>query len=295
MPTNEQRRAAAKRKLERQVERRAQKARRRKQLTIAGSIAGVIVVVGAVVGVALLTNGDDSSENTAASASATAENGEFVSENTPGELPEPKAKPDTVNCEYPASAQPAAKPNNPPRTDGIQTSGDDATVSLSVATSQGDLGLTLDNAHAPCTVNSFVSLAGQGYFDGTSCHRMTNSESLRVLQCGDPTATGTGGPGYEFSNEYPTDQYSEQDPGMSSPVPYQRGVLAMANAGPDTNGSQFFIVYGDSQLPPAYTIFGTVDESGMATLDKIAAGGVEGGGQDGKPALPVTLTSVQID
>ncbi|WP_068270414.1 peptidylprolyl isomerase [Aldersonia kunmingensis] len=293
MPTNEQRRAAAKRKLERQVERREQKARRRKQMTIAGSIVGVIVVVAAVVGVYFLTNDDNDTSTTAAD--STSANDEFVSENAPGQLPEPKAKPETVSCEYPASAQPASKPNNPPRADGIQTGGDNATASVSVTTNQGNLGLTLDNAHAPCTVNSFISLASQGYFDGTTCHRMTSSDSLKVLQCGDPTSTGTGGPGYQYANEYPTDQYAEGDPGVEAPVPYQRGVLAMANAGPGTNGSQFFIVYGDSQLPPQYTIFGTVDETGLATLDKIAAAGIEGGGQDGPPAQPVQLTSVQLD
>ena len=183
----------------------------------------------------------------------------------------------------------------PPRTEGIPTADGNETVSVSMQTNQGPIGLTLDNAHAPCTVNSFVSLASQGFFDNTECHRMTSADSLRVLQCGDPTATGTGGPGYQFANEYPTDQYAADDPGVQVPVPYARGVIAMANAGPDTNGSQFFLVYGDSQLPPMYTIFGTIDETGLATLDTIAAGGIAGGGQDGAPAQPVQITSVQLD
>ena len=76
---------------------------------------------------------------------------------------------------------------------------------------------------------------------------------------------------------------------------YPRGTLAMANAGPGTNGSQFFLVYKDSQLPPGYTVFGTIDDTGLATLDKIAAAGVEGGGQDGKPATPVTVKSIGLD
>ena len=106
---------------------------------------------------------------------------------------------------------------------------------------------------------------------------------------------GTGGPGYEFANEYPTNQYQPDDPQLQKPVMYPRGTLAMANAGPGTNGSQFFLVYKDSQLPPNYTVFGTIDETGLATLDKIAAGGVAGGGQDGKPQLDVQVKSIVLD
>ena len=120
-------------------------------------------------------------------------------------------------------------------------------------------------------MNNFVSLAQQGYFDGTPCHRLTTSPTLGVLQCGDPTGAGTGGPGYRFPNEYPTNQYRLTDPALEPPVVYPRGTLAMANAGPGTNGSQFFLVYQDSQLPPTYTVFGTVDETGLAAVDKIAA------------------------
>ena len=101
-----------------------------------------------------------------------------------------------------------------------------------MATNQGNIGLQLDNAKAPCTVNSFASLAQQGYFNDTPCHRLTTSEGLSVLQCGDPTGKGTGGPGYEFANEYPTDQYQPDDPALQKPVIYPRGTLAMANAGP---------------------------------------------------------------
>ena len=148
-----------------------------------------------------------------------------------------------------------------------------------MATNQGNLGLQLDNGKAPCTVNSFASLAQQGFFNDTPCHRLTTSESLAVLQCGDPTGAGTGGPGYQFANEYPTDQFQPDDPKLQEPVVYPRGTLAMANAGPGTNGSQFFLVYKDSQLPPNYTVFGTIDQTGLATLDKIAAAGTADGGR----------------
>jgi peptidyl-prolyl cis-trans isomerase B (cyclophilin B) len=153
----------------------------------------------------------------------------------------------------------------------------------------------LDNAKTPCTVNSFASLAQKGFFDNTPCHRLTTSPSLSVLQCGDPTGQGTGGPGYQFANEYPTDQYPQGDPALQQPVVYPRGTLAMANAGPGTNGSQFFLVYKDSQLPPNYTAFGTIDATGLATLDKIAAAGVAGGGQDGKPTTGVQVKSILLD
>jgi peptidyl-prolyl cis-trans isomerase B (cyclophilin B) len=290
VPSNEQRRAAAKRKLERQLANRADRTRRRKQLTIAGSVLGVVVAVAAVTGVYFLTRGDDSANNASpptkdASLSAAAP-------------PVAQAKPATVNCTYRDGKRPADKPVNKPRTDGIQTGGANAKLSISMDTSQGPIGLTLNNAESPCTVNSFASLTGQGYFDGTSCHRMTAGDGLKVLQCGDPTGTGMGGPGYEFDNEYPTDQYAPGDPAAEQqPVAYKRGVLAMANAGPGTNGSQFFIVYGDSELPPQYTIFGTVDKDGLATLDKIAKGGQDNsnGPGDGKPTLPVTVASMRID
>lgn len=110
-----------------------------------------------------------------------------------------------------------------------------------------------------------------------------------------PAGDGTGGPGYEFDNEYPTDQYSLGDPAAQQPVTYPRGTVAMANAGPGTNGSQFFLVYKDSMLPPQYTVFGTIQNDGLATLDKIAAAGVQGGGDDGPPATKVTVKSVRAD
>ncbi|MBF6266599.1 peptidylprolyl isomerase [Nocardia farcinica] len=290
MPSNEQRRAAAKRKLERQLANRAERARKRKRLTIAGSVLGVVVVAAAATGVYLLTKGEEpdtaaASETPDASLSAAA---------PPAATP----KPELVNCTYTDSPEPAAKPvQKPTKTEGIPTTGGDATVSVSVETNQGPLGLTLNNAESPCTVNSFVSLATQGFFDGTDCHRMTADATLKVLQCGDPTGTGKGGPGYVFGNEYPTDQYAEGDPMAMEAIAYQRGTLAMANAGPGTNGSQFFLVYGDSQLPPQYTIFGTVDENSMATLDKIAALGQDdsNGPGDGKPTSPVTIQSVRLD
>ncbi len=291
MPTNEQRRATAKRKLERQLERRAEKARKRRLYTIIGSVAAAIVVIAAVVATVVITK-DDSDGQTAAATETSSPTSAAPSE--PGSLPAFAAPAGLgENCEYPASAEKASKQVNPPRTGKVPT--DPAEISASMSTDQGNIGLLLDNGKAPCTVNSFASLAQQGYFDNTPCHRLTTADSLKVLQCGDPTGKGTGTPGYSFANEYPTNQYQPDDPKLQEPVTYPRGTLAMANAGPNTNGSQFFLVYQDSKLPPNYTVFGRVDDTGLATLDKIAQGGVEGGGQDGAPATPVTVKSILLD
>ena len=198
-----------------------------------------------------------------------------------------------ANCTYPATVTPADKAVKPPRSGKVPTV--PATVNATMTTNAGTIGLILDNAKAPCTVNSFVSLAQQGYFDGTPCHRLTASAALAVLQCGDPTGTGQGGPGYRFANEYPTNQYRPFDPALQQAIEYPRGTLAMANAGPDSNGSQFFIVYRDSLLPPTYTVFGRVDETGLATVDAIAGEGIVGDPEDGRPKNKVVVSSVRLD
>ncbi|MBX7453473.1 peptidylprolyl isomerase [Mycolicibacterium sp. 3033] len=298
MPTNEQRRATAKRKLERQLERRAEKDRKRRLYTIIGSAAAAVVVIAAIVATVVLTN-RDSGTPTASTPSSTSTSDSA----SPLDAPEP-GKPGALpafvapeglgsNCQYPKSAEAASKPVEPPRSGKVPT--DPAEVSASMETNQGNIGLQLDNAKSPCTVNSFASLANKGFFDNTPCHRLTTSEGLAVLQCGDPTGQGTGGPGYQFANEYPTDQYQPDDPKLQQPVLYPRGTLAMANAGPGTNGSQFFLVYKDSTLPPNYTVFGTIDQTGLATLDKIAAAGTKDGGEDGAPKNDVIIKKLQLD
>ncbi|AEV75932.1 peptidyl-prolyl cis-trans isomerase (rotamase) - cyclophilin family [Mycolicibacterium rhodesiae NBB3] len=290
MPTNEQRRATAKRKLDRQLERRAAKERKRRLFTIIGSVVGVVVVAAAVATTVILTRDDSDNQNTAATSTpptsaAPAGDGALPAFVAPAGLGD--------NCQYPATPDKASKPVKPPRAGKVPT--EPAQVSASMETNQGDIGLMLDNGKSPCTVNSFASLANQGFFKDTTCHRLTTSDSLSVLQCGDPTAQGTGGPGYQFANEYPTNQYQPDDPKLQEPVLYPRGTLAMANAGPGTNGSQFFLVYKDSQLPPNYTVFGTIDETGLATLDKIAAAGTTDGAPDGKPKSDVKITSLMLD
>jgi len=161
------------------------------------------------------------------------------------------------------------------------------TASVTLQTGDGPIGLTLDKALAPCTVDSFVSLATQGYFDNTTCHRITTAPGLQVLQCGDPTGAGTGGPGYTIPDE------------VFPELKYGRGILAMANTGqPNTGGSQFFMIYGDGELPPQYTAFGSITPDGLQVLDTIAKRGSDGslepspGG--GKPVQPVTIEKAVV-
>jgi peptidyl-prolyl cis-trans isomerase B (cyclophilin B) len=289
VPTNKQRRDTAKRKLERQLERRTQQARRRRILTVAGAIVAAVVLVGAGITGVVVTKRHSGGSTASPTTSTEADSSEAS-----GDLPPFHAAADLgADCEYPPSANPASKPAEAPRSGKVPT--DPGEVSVSMVTDQGPIGLILDNAKSPCTVNSFVSLAHKDFFNDTQCHRLTTAATLGVLQCGDPAGDGTGGPGYQFANEYPTDQYAPSDPALQEPVRYPRGTLAMANSGPDTNGSQFFLVYKDSQLPPGYTVFGKIQDDGLATLDKIAKAGVKGGGEDGPPATAVTITSVRVD
>lgn len=178
--------------------------------------------------------------------------------------------------------------------------------------------MELDRAASPCTVNAIEYLAEEGFYNDTVCHRLTTGDGLKVLQCGDRAGTGAGGPGFQFANELPTDQALEgidlSEAGIpegaseeemmqaktmmlqqnSQPQRYDRGTIAMANAGVDTNGSQFFLNYGDSVLPPLYTYFGHIDDEGLSTLDKIAEAGVEGGEQDGAPADEVRIKKATV-
>ncbi|WP_281284296.1 peptidylprolyl isomerase [Nocardioides litoris] len=189
--------------------------------------------------------------------------------------PQP-ANPDGAPCQYSASGE-SAKAVDPP----AATAAYAGTVQVTLETSAGDLDATLDASKAPCTVNSFTSLASQGYYDETPCHRLT-TEGIYVLQCGDPTGTGSGGPGYAYPDE------------LSGAETYPAGTLAMANAGPDTNGSQFFVVYAETQLPPSYTVFGTIDEASVQVVTDIADKGTADGTGDGAPADPVTLDFVEV-
>ena len=188
------------------------------------------------------------------------------------------ASPGSVNCTYVAASTPA-KTVDPPSGTNVPATG---SVAVVITTNEGPIMITMDRSKTPCTINSFLSLAQQKYFDATSCHRLVNS-GLYLLQCGDPSGTGSGGPGYTFRDEtYATDTFPA-------------GTVAMANAGTNTNGSQFFLVYADTGLPPKYTVFGHMDAAGIAVVTKIAADGQDGsnsagGGKPNNPAKILTVT-----
>lgn len=188
-----------------------------------------------------------------------------------------------VSCE-----EPPAVPGDVP-TFGAQDlppAEDLGTLTATLQTTCGPVEIELTGSAAPQTVSSFVFLAEQGYWNDSPCHRVT-TDGIYVLQCGDPTGTGRGGPGYTFGIE------SAPDTGF-----YPRGTIAMARAqAPDSNGGQFFIVHGDTMLPVeggGYTIFGRVTE-GMDIIDQVAQAGVDGGGADGIPAQPISITEVEVE
>ena len=153
------------------------------------------------------------------------------------------------------------------------------TYTAMIVTTNGTFAINLLAAEAPIAVNNFVCLARAGFYDGVVFHRIV---ARFVIQGGDPQGTGSGGPGYRFDDEPVTRAYT-------------KGTVAMANAGPDTNGSQFFVCLADVGLPPDYTIFGEVT-SGIETVDAIAAVETEmgGDGQMSSPLDPVTMESVTI-
>jgi peptidyl-prolyl cis-trans isomerase B (cyclophilin B) len=197
-------------------------------------------------------------------------------------------------CAYHATEASAAKKVNRPPSDPPA----DNPTTLTISTSAGEIPVTLEPDQAPCAVNSLVSLAKQGYFDDTRCHRVT-TQGYFVLQCGDPTGTGRGGPGYTFADELVDNDPRLQpcgNEGGQDYCTYNAGAVAMANAGPNTNGSQFFLVYGNSKFPPDYTVLGHMDAAGLKVVKEIAAKGigVQGlGPGDGQPKVPVTITSVK--
>ncbi|MDH6625902.1 peptidyl-prolyl cis-trans isomerase B (cyclophilin B) [Streptomyces sp. LBL] len=251
MVTQEQRkRQLAREKFLRQQERRtAARRKARMRNSVIASVLGVILVGS----LALYTTGvlkDDDKTNAS-------------SETTPSAGPQPSKAPDP--CEKPASGK--VKTATWKKEPAV-TVDKSAKYTMKLATTCGDIDLALNASAAPHTVNSFDFLADKGYFDHTKCHRLT-TEGIYVLQCGDPTGSGSGGPGYTIPDE------NLKDKSLKNNI-YPAGTVAMANTGKaHTGGSQFFLVYQDSQLPPSYTPFGTVSASGMKVLKKIAAAGAQ--------------------
>ncbi|QIK73331.1 peptidylprolyl isomerase [Propioniciclava coleopterorum] len=185
----------------------------------------------------------------------------------------------TVTCDYRPGGTPA-KPVDPPAWQDVPASGTEpVTFDLGDVKLQGEL----DRGVAPCTVNSFASLVTQGFYTGSECHRLSTS-GIFILQCGDPTGTGSGTPGYVFDDEVTPD------------TTYPAGTIAMANMGRNTNGSQFFFVYADTPLPPNYTVFGHLDQAATEAVAERAFQGHDASNRDGtgRPLVPTVLRSVTL-
>lgn len=196
---------------------------------------------------------------------------------TPSPPPSAPATAEPAGCTY-VLAGPPVRPVLPPGAEPL----DEPAVEVLLRTSVGDIDLVLDAEAAPCAVHSLTHLAAAGFYDGTPCHRLVD-RGIFALQCGDPTGTGRGGPGYRFAEE-----------GLEA-ASYPRGTVAMVNSGPGTTGSQFFLVHRDSPLPAQYSPVGTIGAGGLAVLDTVAAAGAGPVDANGgtPPLLPVTLLDVE--
>lgn len=239
-----------------QARQSAARARRQRQRVIAASLVGALVIGTGVVAAVVLTR-DETAPQTAATASGTP---------------------------TPAPTYPAREGNGGAVPDPAAAEG--RTWTGTIATSAGPVEVELDGAAAPQAVANFVTLAGEGYFDGTLCHRLVPS-GIFVLQCGDPTATGTGGPGYSWG---PVENAPADDV-------YPAGTIAMARIGGDAQsmGSQFFLVYEDSTIPSdaagGYTVFGRIT-SGLDVVQAIADAGTQPGTE--RPVQDVIIEGVEI-
>jgi cyclophilin family peptidyl-prolyl cis-trans isomerase len=276
-------------KMNREMGRQAQEtaAKRQKTTKTTIRIVGAIVIILALFfGIAFLTNDDEESTDTAAPVSTAVD--AYASTTVAGDatntVPGDTATPldfvyGTTEC---------------PPVEGAATQTQDfgdsfalcidptKTYTAVVTTNMGTYSAVLDAAKAPGTVNNFVSLARNKYFDGTTCHRAIPGF---MIQCGDPTATGNGGPGYKFADELPASGE------------YKIGSLAMANSGPNTNGSQFFVISGDQgvSLPPSYTLFGQVTEGLDSTVAALDAAGNDDPSSNGVPPLKeIKIESITI-
>ncbi len=264
MASNKRARQLARERYERRMAKVEQaRARRRRRNQVIAVVVAVLLVGGGATALAT-TLGGDGKPAAAASPSPSA---------SPSRAPQP--------CAYTKEGTPAKAVPLPT----FDFKAARTPYSATLKTNLGDITFDALTAPAPCATYSFQYLAAHKFFDSTPCHRLlTGADS--VLQCGDPTGTGTGGPGYRF----PDENLPTTGPGDSSTVTYDTGTVAMANSGPDTNGSQFFLVFGPSPFPPAYTPFGKIT-AGLDVLKKIAQGGVVG--QD-TPKTKVNIESVTI-
>ena len=197
---------------------------------------------------------------------------------TPVSNAAPNKSLDKIKCKITKAKGHTAKNIEPP-----EIKGPFKNKTFTFTTNCGDVVVEADGKSAPITVTALSALAAGGFFDKTLCHRLT-TENIFVLQCGDPTATGLGGPNFTYRDEnLPTAEENN----------YPAGVVAMHNSGQDSNGSQFFIFYADSSLPPSYTIWGKVTK-GLEIVQMVAKSGVMDGKKDGSPKQKIGIEKVKV-
>ena len=291
--SKERERRRARERFEQQRAARLERQRRNRKR--AGIALAVLCVLGLAAGVtALVSSGGTptAAKKPAAKVSATASPSATASA-SPAAVTEP-----ATHCSYSsASGGTVVKSSLPTASPDYK-----AAYTASINTSLGPIKIDLANSKATCTVNSFVHLASDNFWNGSQCHRLSTTGGLYMLQCGDPTAKasqtlsctsstlGTGGPGYEYASE------NLPKAGSSGSVTYPAGTVAMANSGGATNGSQFFLVFKNTTLGPNYTPFGTIT-SGLNILQNVAKAGTSctfAGAGGGVPKDKVVIDSVSI-
>ncbi|MGI8448791.1 MAG: peptidylprolyl isomerase, partial [Streptosporangiaceae bacterium] len=262
-------RKLARERMLRQQQRRAQQAHKARWITIVAVICCVVVGLGVGGFFAFAGSGGSKAAAVSSTSSATPSASASASAST-------QAEPATT-CGYTASGTAARNVGLPPAKPDYK-----AGYLATIHTNRGDVVIALLNSKATCTVNSFVYLAAKKYFNATPCRRLTTIGPF-VLHCGDPTGTGSGGPGYKFNSE------------NLAGAKYTQGTVAMENSGAGTNGSQFFIVYKNSTLAPSYTPFGEVVK-GLGIIQNVAKAGTDNanGSGDGHPKEKVVIESVTI-
>jgi peptidyl-prolyl cis-trans isomerase B (cyclophilin B) len=285
--SKERQRRRAREHYERQRAKRVARQRQVRKWTLTGVVVAMVAALG--VGLSLTFIGGGSPKAAAKpKASATATPSASASATTSAAaISEP-----AHHCTYTSSAAAGSKPSLPTATPDYK-----ATYTATINTNRGPISIKLANSTATCAVNSFVHLAQTNFWNSTQCHRVSNDSGLFMLQCGDPSATaskalacsganqaGSGGPSYTFGDE------------ALKGATYPAGTLAMANSGPNTNGSQFFLVFKNTDLPASYTPFGTIT-SGLNILQNVAKAGTtctyQGAG-GGVPKEKVVINSVSI-
>jgi peptidyl-prolyl cis-trans isomerase B (cyclophilin B) len=284
--SRERERRRARERYERAREERLTRQRKLRQRFGIG--LAVACVIGLIAGLTIAFTGGGTPK-AAPSASASAKASASPSATTTAAASAAAVKEPATHCTYTQTTS-TGKPSMPTASPNYK-----AAYTATINTNLGKIVINLLNSKATCTVNSFVHLAETNFWNNTQCHRVSNSDGLYMLQCGDPTAAasqklscssttlGTGGPGYAFDDENLTS------------ATYKAGTVAMANSGANTNGSQFFLVFKDTSLSPSYTPFGTIT-SGLDILQKVANAGTSctfsAGG--GVPKEKVVINSVTI-